>query len=662
MAFDVEAARKAGYTDAEIAQHLSKSRGYDLDGAKSSGYSDSEVIAHLSKRTNAVAQIPAVAVLKDGRQIAADPSKEKPAAPAPSMLDRLQGVGEAALTVVTGATGGSLGMIGGMGGAMAGAAAEGEFGQRQAADRIEQGAMAGADALTYAPRSATGQEYVEAIGRALQHLIPIAAVAPALIPRGSMAPAAQTARTMGAAAADQVATAAPKVAQRVQQMVRPAGPTAPTPGTLGSVGAAGTDAAGQRVATAGQLPVPIKLTKGQATRDFEQLRFEGETAKDPSLGTPLRNNAATQNRQLAQNFEAMVDQTGAQATTLIETGRTVDQALTRAAAKRKAEYRMRYKEAEKAGEMEQPVSTQPLVAFLEENASANAPELAGASLGIAQRELIRLGGAEMIDGKLVARDLPLGQMELVRRQVGNAISASPDNATNTRMGVMLRNLIDEQTEGMGGDLYKQARKSRQRYAQLFEDNAIVRDLLRTRRGTADRQVALEDVFRRTVLNGDRESLGALRRTLQVAGGEEGAQAWKELQGATARHLLDEATKGVATDTAGNPIFSAAKLNNAVRAMDVDGRMEFVLGKRGAQTVRDLNEISKVVMTLPPGSVNTSNTASVLLAALAEAGATGSLTGLPVPVVSGLRALTAHVKDKRVAKRVQDAISNGQRSN
>lgn len=48
MAFDVEGARKAGYSDAEIADHLAKERSFDLAGAKKAGYTDPEVISHLA--------------------------------------------------------------------------------------------------------------------------------------------------------------------------------------------------------------------------------------------------------------------------------------------------------------------------------------------------------------------------------------------------------------------------------------------------------------------------------------------------------------------------------------------------------------------------------------------------------------------------------------
>lgn len=47
-AFDVEGARKAGYTDTEIADFVAKESNYDIKAARASGYSDSEVLAHLA--------------------------------------------------------------------------------------------------------------------------------------------------------------------------------------------------------------------------------------------------------------------------------------------------------------------------------------------------------------------------------------------------------------------------------------------------------------------------------------------------------------------------------------------------------------------------------------------------------------------------------------
>lgn len=582
--------------------------------------------------------------------------------PAPSLADRAIGAGEAALSTATGMTGGAVGGAVGLGRGLVQAIQDGTFGTSQAADMVARSIEDGAAALTYQPRTATGQDYTEAVGQVMQAALPAMPVAHGMMPPGAAAPAraaaVDAARAVPGAVADVGRAAVKKVGEPVgwvRDMVfdRPA--ERPTAGTFGSAGAAGADVAAQRVATAEQLPVPIKLTKGQATRDFEAQRFEGETAKDGTNGAPLRDRFAEQNQQLAQNFEAMIDGTGAMATNAIETGRAVDSGIRTAAAKQKARYRTLYKEAEKAKELDDPVSVEPLARFLSENESLNQGNLAGGSLGLLQRELVRLGGAEMRDGQLIPGELSLRNVELLRRQMNNAIDSAPDNATNMRAGVQAKEVIDQITEGMGGDLYKEARLARRRYAQLFENNGITSQLLRNKRGSADRQVALEDVFRKTVLNGSREDLHILHRSLRATGGEEGRQAWKELQGATVRHLLDESTKGVGTDVAGNPIFSAAKLNNAVRAMEADGKLELLLGKKGAQTIRDLNEISKVVKTQPPGAINSSNTAGVILAALAEAGATGSMTGLPVPVLSTLKAAAKFAKDRKVAQRVNEAL-------
>lgn len=45
--FDVQGAKAAGYSDAEIADHLAAAHGFDAVAARKSGYSDSEIVQHL---------------------------------------------------------------------------------------------------------------------------------------------------------------------------------------------------------------------------------------------------------------------------------------------------------------------------------------------------------------------------------------------------------------------------------------------------------------------------------------------------------------------------------------------------------------------------------------------------------------------------------------
>lgn len=48
MPFDIEGARKSGYSDAEIADHLATQRKFDVAGARKAGYSDADILQHLS--------------------------------------------------------------------------------------------------------------------------------------------------------------------------------------------------------------------------------------------------------------------------------------------------------------------------------------------------------------------------------------------------------------------------------------------------------------------------------------------------------------------------------------------------------------------------------------------------------------------------------------
>jgi hypothetical protein len=56
MAFDVEGAKQAGYSDAEINSYLAKESNFDLRGARRAGYRDDEILKHLSSTAPAPKQ------------------------------------------------------------------------------------------------------------------------------------------------------------------------------------------------------------------------------------------------------------------------------------------------------------------------------------------------------------------------------------------------------------------------------------------------------------------------------------------------------------------------------------------------------------------------------------------------------------------------------
>lgn len=52
MAFDVNGAKQAGYSDKEIADYLAKENKFDVTAARKSGYNDDEIISHLNEIKN----------------------------------------------------------------------------------------------------------------------------------------------------------------------------------------------------------------------------------------------------------------------------------------------------------------------------------------------------------------------------------------------------------------------------------------------------------------------------------------------------------------------------------------------------------------------------------------------------------------------------------
>ena len=587
----------------------------------------------------------------------------EPQAPEPGVMDQIIGAGETALALGTGAVGGTLGAIAGAGAGLAQQILSGEFGTPQAVRAVEQSAAKGAQALTYAPRTQAGQEQTQAAGQFLSQALP--PVLPVIAAPGAVMQAARTAApTLGAAG--QIAGAAAQRGARAtgQAIARPvqaattavretlgmeAPAAAPAAGGRVSGGAAATPQALQRVTTAESLPVPVTLTKGAATRDAQQLAFEKEQIKS-DLGGPLRQRAEENNLQALQNFDALVEMTDAQLMDLSSTGGAVVKSLTEGLTAAKNRTRAAYKAAEKAGELENNVTLNSVVDYINENIPEG--DLAPI-LKAAQQKAIAIGAAVPdADGRLVAQPITLKQAESLRQTFQRAGFEGADQFH----GGSLKRAFDVETEGMGGDLYKKARQTRLEQARKFENRAIVARLIKNRKGMEDPQVAADQVFRRSVLNSSPEEITFLKRVL-LTSGKDGQQAFKELQGATVRHLRDEATKGMGMDSMDRPMISPAKLHQSIQALDANGRLDAMLGKKNAQIVRDLDDVVRYVTTVPPGTlVNSSGTAGTLMAAIAEAGATGALTGLPLPIASGLRQIIKMRQEGKTKAKINDALN------
>lgn len=635
--------------------------------------------------------------------------------PAPGIGQKLVGAGEAALTALTGATGGTLGMVGGTVKGITQSILNGTYGTQQAANLVEQQAMEGAQALTYHPRTEAGQEYAQNVGEAMQQVVPVMPLTTEMGMLGAgMRQARPAVATAARAVADPIKQGAVAATDATVAGLKQAGQAvAGAPGKIAelvglkshedltvapgraSVGAAAVPADAVRAAKSQNLPVPVDLTLGAETRDAAQLAFEKEQMKGP-LGAPLRARAEKNNLQALQNFETLIDSTDAATPDLAATGNAVTRALSEGYKAAKNKTRAAYKAAENSAEANAAVDATPVIDHL--NSIPSGLKTTGLA-DHAKQYAVRLGIAEMdADGNLVpvsgklnlpadkmqalikdyvaetgktnvtdaelaafakSKGISAGsgatvkQMEAWRKEISQATGFEP---VEVRDSAILKNLIDTQTEPVAGPLYKEARALRTAQARKYENRAIVARLITNRKGMEDPAVAVDQVFNKSIINGSPEEITFLKRVLNTSG-PDGQQAWKELQGATMKHIRDEATKGMGMDSADNPIISPAKLHQTVQALDKNGRLDLVLGKKNAETVRDLNDVVRYVNTTPPGTlINNSGTVGTLLAAMAEAGTTGALTGLPVPAVSLLRALSKQIGNNKMKLKIDKALN------
>ena len=518
-------------------------------------------------------------------------------------------------------------------------------------------------------------EQVQAIGQVAGLLPP---VLPGALPTGMLSQSVRQAAPIVSATAlrgadairqgtGQVVAAAKKTPTIVRESLGlDVAPTTQT--TRGSAGAAATPMGLQREQTAESLGV--KLTLGEKERDPSQLAFEKEAVKGP-LGQPLITRAEQNNLSIMQRFDELLDETGAEVAQkgdIAVTGNKLIDALSSGYAGAKAKTKAAYDKAKAQGELESPTSITSVADYLNQNA----PEASVAPiLKVAREKGISLGIFEqMDDGTLQAKPSTLADVELLRRSINKSIGIDP---TNKNFGRELKDVIDLSTEGLGGEAYKQARALRKQQAIKYEGRAIVANLLTKVRGRDDPKIEASEAFQKSILNSTPEEITFLRRVLFTSG-KDGQQAFRELQGATIDYLRKEAVKSGRTDSQGRAVVDTGAVRKATEALDANGRLDIMLGKKGAQNIRDVNEVLSYINTVPPGTlINNSGTAATLMENLrnnfavggAEMALTGFFTGIPAPVLTSLRVGINQIKTNRqnakLKARINQALNEAEKT-
>ena len=174
--------------------------------------------------------------------------------------------------------------------------------------------------------------------------------------------------------------------------------------------------------------------------------------------------------------------------------------------------------------------------------------------------------------------------------------------------------------------------------------------------TSERKIAIEEIFDKVILRSSVEEMNKLRSTLLKAG-PDGKQAWTDLKAQAVRYIRDSALKPT-TDESGNKLLDPQKLNKVIESLDRTGKLEALVGKKQAQTIRDLGDLAIDIYTAPPSAgINHSNTATALMKVMANVMTLGTAYGTSAPTTTIIMQAVNYAKGAETRKRIKEALKD-----
>lgn len=573
--------------------------------------------------------------------------------------DVVGGVAEVPLTVATGMAGVPVGIANMIHqGAKAGVSGGAEGLDKYLRSRgPEEAFESGVGAVTYQPKTDTAQTALSKLAEAMKPLPPV--LAPSLaqanmvgqVSRG-VAPIARARvldptikglKVAGQKVADSKTRGTQALAQALTERKQS------KQFGKGSAGAAELSQARLRAERARELDDPIDLTVGEATRNQDALRFQHEQQKLES-GKPFREAQHIKNQKVANNLDMWIDEAGSELVAIGDKGRHLDDALKKVMNQKSQRVFDAYREAEQAGHMADNVQLKTLTDLLNDPIK-RAEAVNDGVLKTTRRVLIETGAAREVDGILVPNDIDLVSGEQIRRSIGENVGLA---ASDRRQGRLLKRAYDQDTEGAGGQLYKRARSQRREFAEQFENNELVRKLTGENPKSGEKLIAIESMVD-TILapSSGLASVDRLKKLRHMLLKDpDGRQSWKEVQGELVERIKTQTFRTSNFDENGNPIPSYAGLNKAISELDRSGKLDIILSKKGAEKMRTLREVVKTIYTAPPGTINHSNTATVIASLL-----DGAIFahGIPVPLANATRMAVNKIKDRKLQAKIKQHL-------
>jgi len=380
------------------------------------------------------------------------------------------------------------------------------------------------------------------------------------------------------------------------------------------------------------LPIPIRLTKGQASGDLVQIsREQNVRGRNPEIAYQLQN----QNQGLVDNIPAIRERVAPDvyspktidsSTAIMDSYRKLDQ-------DRSTQISQAYKALEDANGGMFPVDGMQLAknadALLAKKLKTNfvPPEIAA--------DLKRFREGE---------PMTFEQFEALRTNLAAEIRKAERSGDGNRSAAssLIRQAMEELPLTGEAEALKpiadQARKlSRERFQALEKDPAY--------RAVVNDVVPADKFFEKFVINGHNKNVRTMVDTLGA-----GSEGHQHMAAGAINWLSDRA--GI-VDGKGN--FSQANFNKALKKLDDANNLQQVFTPEGQTMLRTLGNVANYTQFQPRGSfVNNSNT---LVAYLKEKGASGFETGANVlglktigyPVGSEARRVIGAARERKFVK-------------
>lgn len=389
----------------------------------------------------------------------------------------------------------------------------------------------------------------------------------------------------------------------------------------------------KRVARAQAIGAPI--TRGQATRDLEQLTHE-ENISRAAVGKPVRDVNTGQDLALHETLDSV--RPPSKVETRSQLGESVQGAERGKLRSLEADYRAKYRKAKQSGETAGPVDATPLHDWLDIPANKRNAGYLRQALEDYQKD--------------PSGSIKINDLEEVRKEASVKVgSADKTEAYYAKEAVKV---IDDILDQAGGDTYKAARKAFAKTKDEFDRQGLIKSLTSSKGKTTDRAVALEDTFDKVVRSGSNEQLKGLVESLTKGGTAKtraaGAQAVDDLRAATIDYLKEQAAgkRGIRGEK--EQLQFNSSFIDAVDELDKDGKLDTLFGPQARGTLRQLREVTRDLRTKPADRIAGPNTTPRMVAILDK------LSHIPGLHIAGKVATKAYEKLKEGAD-AEDAARN-----